>query len=68
MKKKAQPKKKPSQAVYEIKDLRMTKDEWEEVTRAAQAEAAARHIPYSRNNYCVRAVLAAARKKVGDSE
>jgi hypothetical protein len=65
MKKKAQPKKSASPPVYEIKDLRMTTEEWVEVTAAAMREAQLRHIPYSRNNFCVRAVLAAARGKTG---
>jgi hypothetical protein len=62
MKKKMQAKKLAPAPVYEIKDLRMTKEEWAEVTEAAQREAAQQRIPYSRNNFCLRAVLGAARK------
>jgi hypothetical protein len=62
MKKKTQAKKSAPAPVYEIKDLRMTKEEWAEVTEAAQREAAQQRIPYSRSNFCVRAVMTAVRK------
>lgn len=42
--------------------LRATVEEIEEITRAAEAEAKELGIPYSRNNFCVRAVLTASRK------
>jgi hypothetical protein len=68
MKKKPQVKKSPPKPVYEIKDLRMTQEEWAEVTLAAMHESGLRHIPYSRNNFCVRAVLAVVRSKAVASD
>jgi hypothetical protein len=50
--------------VYRVVDLRATEEELDEITRAAQAEAAELRIVYSRNNYCVRMLLAAARKQL----
>lgn len=68
MKKKAKPKKLETTPLFETKDLRMTKDEWDEVIATAKAEADDTHIRYSLNNFCVRAVLAAARKSTGSAE
>jgi hypothetical protein len=62
MKRKKQVLKTTDKSAYEVKDLRMTKAEWEEVDAAAKADAESLGIRYSRNNYCVRAVLAAVRK------
>lgn|GEM_PF-3142894 len=46
----------------------MTQEEWAEVTLAAMHESGLRHIPYSRNNFCVRAVLAVVRSKAVASD
>lgn len=62
MTKKTQRTKVDKKPVYKAIDLRMTEEELAEVTAAAEAEAKILRIPYSRNNFCVRAVLAAARK------
>jgi uncharacterized protein (DUF1778 family) len=60
MKRTKQQKTKPEKPDYIAIDLRMTVEELERVTKAAEDEAKAKKIRYSRNNFCVRAVLAAA--------
>ena len=62
MKKKKQAKTAPDAPVYKIHQLRMTEAEFDEMEHAAKQDSKAREIPYSRNNFCLRAVLASARK------
>jgi uncharacterized protein (DUF1778 family) len=55
-------KKQPKKTVTKFRtiDFRMTHEELEKITQAALAEARDKGIVYSRNNFCLRAVLAAA--------
>ena len=57
---KKQPKKSASK--FRTIDFRMTHEELEEITQAALAEAREKGIVYSRNNFCLRAVLAFVRE------
>lgn len=48
--------------------LRSTLHECELIQRATEAEAARLHVILSRNNFCLRAALAAAKRELGIEE
>jgi uncharacterized protein (DUF1778 family) len=62
MKKKKQLKTGGVGPIYREHKLRVTQEQFREIEQAATKDARDREITYSRNNFCVRAVLAAARK------
>jgi hypothetical protein len=64
MGKKKQPKISDPSPVYKEHALRMTAEQFDEMEKAARQDAILREIPPSRNrnNFCVRAVMAAVRK------
>jgi hypothetical protein len=64
MKKKKQPKSSNPSPVYKEHALRMTAEQFDEMEKAARQDAILQDLPHSRNrnNFCVRAVMAAVRK------
>jgi hypothetical protein len=45
--------------------LRATKAEYDIIQEATEKNAARRNVPVSRNNFCLRAAIAAAKKELG---